>query len=128
VNVSLPTISGTPRVGQTLNAHPGAWADSNVPLVFSFRWQRCDAQGQGCTDIPGATGQMYLLTAADAGNRLIVVVTATDQAQKSSAAASGLTALVDTGPVNTAKPAITGTPSIGQTLTTTDGTWVGRTR
>ena len=38
--------------------------------------QRCNAQGQACQAIPGATQQSYALTSADQGSTIVVVVTA----------------------------------------------------
>ena len=75
VNTSPPTISGTARQGQTLTANAGAWSGVH-PITFVFRWHRCDASGAGCVHIEGATGQTYLLTAADAGHTVRVAVTA----------------------------------------------------
>jgi hypothetical protein len=68
-----PAISGTPAVGQPLSASIGTWA---ITVVFSRRWQRCDALGAACQDIAGATGATYVPTAADRGLRLRVVVSA----------------------------------------------------
>jgi hypothetical protein len=46
--------------------------------AFGFQWQRCSAGGDGCTDIPGATGATYDLGAADVGARVRVRVTGTN--------------------------------------------------
>ena len=40
-NTSAPTISGTPKVGQTLTADNGSW--SGNPTTYTYAWQRCDA-------------------------------------------------------------------------------------
>jgi uncharacterized repeat protein (TIGR01451 family) len=72
--VTPPTIAGTPKVGTPLTADPGTWAD---PAPVSYQWQRCDAQGNNCTDIPGATGQSYMPVGADEGGTIQVVVTNT---------------------------------------------------
>jgi hypothetical protein len=62
VNQTPPTISGTPKVGQTLTASPGTWTGTE-PITFTYQWFRCFG---GCAQIPGATGQTYTLTRADA--------------------------------------------------------------
>lgn len=69
VNLSPPTITGTPEVGKRLVAHPGEWDVSG--LTFAYQWQ---ADG---VDIPGADSQRYRVRAADQGKQLRVVVTAT---------------------------------------------------
>ena len=71
---NAPSIAGTAAVGQTLTAVPGTWLPSLV--TFSYRWQRCDAIGAGCTLIAGATDGTYVPVAADRGRRLSVAVTA----------------------------------------------------
>ena len=53
VNTSPPTITGTAAVGETLTAQNGTW--DNVPTTFEYRWLRCNAAGDSCVGIPGAT-------------------------------------------------------------------------
>ncbi|PJJ73113.1 pre-peptidase [Diaminobutyricimonas aerilata] len=71
VNTAPPTIEGTPVAGQTLTANPGEWDTEG--LEFAFQWQR---DGE---DIAGATSSTYVVTAADEGSELTVVVTATGE-------------------------------------------------
>jgi hypothetical protein len=71
-----PTISGTAQQGQTLTASPGTW--SPAPTSFKYQWQDCDSGGHGCTAIPSATGQTYTLAAGDVGDKIVVLVTATN--------------------------------------------------
>jgi len=90
-NAVAPAILGTPQVGQILAATTGSWA--NAPTSFAYRWQRCDAVGESCADIAGATGPSYTLTAADAGATIRVAVTAAN-AVGSATAVSAPTAVV----------------------------------
>jgi hypothetical protein len=83
VSSAQPSISGDPRVGQTLTAGTGAWTE--VPTAFGYAWQRCSGDGRACSAIAGATTSTYLLTSADAGRRLVVVVTATARTLSQSA-------------------------------------------
>ena len=78
-------------------------------------------------NIPGATGSNYTLVTADLTAQIRVVVTATNTAGSASANAAGVgpvTAAPDP-PSNSAPPVISGSTVVGQTLTTTTGTWVG---
>jgi len=104
-NTARPTISGTPRLGQTLTASNGSW-QGQAPITFSLQWQRCNAQGQACQAIPGATQQSYALTSADQGSTIVVVVTARNADGTATASSQAV------GPV-------TGVPA-GQTVPVTD--------
>jgi hypothetical protein len=122
VNTAPPVVSGTAQQGQQLSSTNGTW--TNSPSSFALKWQRCDAQDV-CTDINGATSSTYVLQAADVGDTIRSVVTASNAGGPGAPAASAETAVV-TGipvPVNTAPPVVSGTAQQGQTLTTTNGTW-----
>ena len=75
VNGSAPKVSGTLAVGSTLTVSSGSWSGTQ-PIAVSYQWERCDSGGGNCGWISGATGPSYRLASADAGHRLIVVVTA----------------------------------------------------
>lgn len=81
---SNPTISGTPQVGQTMTATTGNWNGAQ-PITFAYQWQRCDANGDSCVVIPGATAKTYVPQAADVGQTLRVVVTAKNSSGSASA-------------------------------------------
>ncbi len=85
VNEVKPSISGTPRQGNTLVAAPGTWKGEET-TAYSYQWARCTAAGTECKAIPGAYYRQYLLTGADAGHRLTVGVTAYNEAGGSAAA------------------------------------------
>ncbi len=76
-NTSLPTVSGTAREGSTLTAAAGTWTGS--PTGFAHQWRRCNASGASCVDIPSATGATHVLTAADVGSTIRVLVTADER-------------------------------------------------
>ena len=57
-NTREPTISGTATVGNTLQANRGEWTGQQ-PITYSFAWQRCSAQGDNCSEIPGANDTEY---------------------------------------------------------------------
>jgi LysM repeat protein len=74
-NTTAPAISGSLQVGSTLTASTGAW--SGNPTSYAFVWSRCDAHGDSCAAIDGATGKTYTLTQAAAGRTLRISVVAT---------------------------------------------------
>jgi hypothetical protein len=96
VNTSRPTITGTPSPGSRLQASRGGWS-GDEPMTFGFRWLRCDAQGNQCGDISGATENEYVVQTADLSRTLRVRVTARNDAGTRSAT-SGQTAVVSQQP------------------------------
>jgi hypothetical protein len=90
-NTALPTIMGTPRVGEELTANEGTWTGN--PTSFSFQWQRCDIDAVTCVSVIGATGRTYGVRLADLGFRLRVQVTARTE-RRVGTATSALTAVV----------------------------------
>ena len=76
-------ITGTPTVGQQLNATNGSW-NGTKPITYVITWERCNTAVTECTDI-GQSGPSYRLVNGDAGHRMRVQVTATNSDGKSSA-------------------------------------------
>ena len=76
----LPTISGTPQVGQELTADVSGIADAFglTNASYSYQWIRND--GNTDADIEDATGSSYLLTSSEQGQTVQVKVTFTDNA------------------------------------------------
>jgi len=80
---SPPVITGTPTVGQTLNASNGNW-NGTKPITYVITWERCNTAVTECTDV-GHSGPSYRLVNGDAGNRMRVQVNASNSDGKSSA-------------------------------------------
>jgi hypothetical protein len=70
-----PTITGSAKQGQALQAGSGAWTET--PTAVAYQWLSCNTNGRLCTPIAGATAASYTPAAADAGHALVVLVTAT---------------------------------------------------
>jgi hypothetical protein len=123
-NISLPATAGIAQAGQFLTASLGAW--SNAPGGFAYQWQRCDATGAACTDRAGATAQSYPVASEDVGLTLRVAVRASNK-YGSRTAFSLPTPIVSVAgaPINTQLPTISGTATVGQTLTGAPGSWSG---
>ena len=62
-----PTVTGTPEAGSTLTLSKGTWSGAD-PITFTYTWARCDASGNNCVAIAGATTTTYVLTTADVGH------------------------------------------------------------
>ena len=91
----VPTISGTPEVGQTLSAETSGIddADGLDNAVFAYQWIRSD--GTTDTDISGATGSTYFLVSDDEGKTIKVRVSFTDDADNDETLSSAVTAAVE---------------------------------
>ena len=89
-----PTLQGTAMEGQTLTATTGTWTGTPA---FAYQWRQCFMDGSGCTDVPGATGSTYVLSAGDVGHSYRVRVTASEGAGSASKS-SGATAPVAATP------------------------------
>jgi hypothetical protein len=105
---SLPSISGTAREGELLDAQAGQWTGG--PLSYGYQWQRCDAYGLGCSAIAGATAVSYRLVNADAYYRLRVIVSASGPGGTTQAASESSPLVADTGAA-TSPPAAGGASS-----------------
>lgn len=111
----IPAITGTGIVGQTLTAVAGAW--SPAPTGITYQWFR------GGVTIQGATGVTYRLVTADAGTN-VTVETAARLAGYTATSTTSSAKAVATLPFTTAPaPTITGTATVGQTLSVAVGAW-----
>jgi len=121
VNTALPAVSGSATQGQTLTTTNGVW--SNSPTSFAYQWLRCDTSGANCAAIASATASTYTLVAADVGSRIVSSVTASNTSGSATAASAATAVVAGLPPANTSLPVVSGTPTQGQTLTTTNGAW-----
>ena len=76
-----PAITGTAQAGQELTADASPIMDTDgLPSSFTYQWFRVDADGtSNPADITDATAATYTLTAADAGKKIKVQVSFTDE-------------------------------------------------
>ena len=65
VNTAVPTVSPTTVLGAgtTVRTTTGTWTGANIS--YTYQWERCDAAGANCSDIPGATSSAYTLADDD---------------------------------------------------------------
>lgn len=116
-NTVAPVVSGTTTVGQVLSTTNGTWL-GNTGNVYTYQWKRTGV------NIGSATSSTYTLVAADIDATITCAVTATNSAGNATAT-SNTTAVVVSIPINTVAPVVSGTATVGQTLSSTTGTWVG---
>jgi hypothetical protein len=81
--LSPPTVTGSPVVGQQLTATVGTWQGSK-PINYTIHWQACNEAITQCV-ANGARGTTYTIASSDAGKRLRVRVDAKNNAGVSSA-------------------------------------------
>jgi hypothetical protein len=135
-NQTPPSISGVTQVPNSLTASTGTWQRVQN---YAYQWLRCDSTGANCGVIRGATSSTEALSSADVGDRLRVIVTASNR-NGSTAAISAQTTVVNsatsatsppapapTPPAATSPPTISGTAQQGQTLSASTGSWSGTT-
>jgi WD40-like Beta Propeller Repeat/RTX calcium-binding nonapeptide repeat (4 copies) len=74
---TAPTIAGTALPGRQLTANIGTYG-GDAPVATPFRWYRCDATGEDCHVVKGATKVTYEPTANDVGYTLRLFVFASN--------------------------------------------------
>jgi hypothetical protein len=67
-NTSPPTLAGHPYVGSTLVGGVGAWR--SPATYYERRWEQCQPDGSGCSQIQGETAPGYTVRPEDYGLRI----------------------------------------------------------
>ncbi|MHA7066902.1 hypothetical protein, partial [Azospirillum argentinense] len=121
----MPNVTGTATVGNALSGGTGTWSDPDGDsLSYTYQWYRADdVNGTNAASISGATSSNYMLTSSDAHKYLRVAVIANDGNSNTTTAYSAYTAILNSAPVNSVAPNVTGTATVGNALSTTNGTW-----
>ena len=125
-NLSVPTISGTAIVGNTLTASSnGTWANS--PTSYLLQWQRSESLSGTYYNISTATTSSHSIEVGDIGYYIRLSVIARSGAGDSIGAPStASSSVVDIVPTNASVPVVTGTAQTGQTLSISNGSWNNR--
>ena len=109
----VPTITGTPRVGEVLTADTSGIADVDGLGTFTYQWVRVDEMTQ--TDV-GTDASTYTLMPGDGGKKIKVKVSFTDAEGTAEGPLSSIVTGVINGPA-TGSPTISGKPRVGKRLT-----------
>jgi|14BtaG_2_1085337.scaffolds.fasta_scaffold03059_5 hypothetical protein len=117
INSVAPAISGTAERTETLTSTTGTWTGTGT-ITYAYQWKRDGS------NISGATSSTYVLVTADDNTNITCLVTATDDTGSSSQLSNSLGPVLGL-PYLLAAPVASGTAQVGQTLSTTDGTWQG---
>lgn len=120
VNLGSPGVAGTAKRTFTLTASAGLWSPAGAALTY--QWQRDG--GSGFADISGATQPTYTMVAADVGATLRVAVKATNIDGNATAYSAPTATVAAATPASAGAPIVTGKARVGETLSTTDGTWL----
>ena len=118
-------VGGQVQQGGLASATGALWTTTR-DTVFSYRWQRCEADGTGCADLPGATSGTLRLTADDTDRTLKVTMTATNPDGAVSTTSPASAVVLPPAPTLATRPTLTGTTTVGQTLSATAGSYGGR--
>ncbi|QHC64307.1 hypothetical protein GSU69_17570 [Rathayibacter festucae] len=112
---SVPTVTGSAAIGGTLTANPGNWGPA--PVELAYQWKR------NGTAIAGATGSSYVVTSADSGTALTVSVTGTKYGYTTATRTSSATQVGLPLQTLMPTPTISGSTTVGSTLTANPGAW-----
>lgn len=107
-------VTGQAQQGQRLTAA--------VAAGTTVQWYRCAADVSHCASIHGATAAAYTLGAKDVGKTITLNAKAGD-GTTSYAGAVGPVAASAAKLAATTQPVVTGTPTVGQVLSVSNGTW-----
>ncbi|MDB2690388.1 hypothetical protein N9Z17_04235 [Planktomarina temperata] len=117
INLTPPVISGTAERGETLTSTTGTWSGTGT-ITFAYQWKRDNL------NISGATSSTYVLVADDDNTSITCVVTATDDVGSTNSSSNAISPILGS-PYNLVAPVASGTGQVGQTLSTTNGSWQG---
>ncbi len=121
---TAPSLDGTALDGQLLSGTRGTFTGTG-PMTEAVAWERCDATGDGCSTIAGASGATHTLVPADVGRRLRFKVTARNDAGSATARSAPSEVVRAIAPAATDLPAVSGTTRDEETLSGTVGAWTG---
>lgn len=128
-SVNLPSGDSAPIVGHFLTSSVGSW-EGAFPITYKYQWKRCvaaDPANGPCVDVAGATSSFYTPTAADAGMRLRVQVTASNSLGSTAQNSEVTATVVAIAPKLRTTPQIAGGNVVDSPLSLVGAVWDGST-
>src|SRR5207237_1228148 len=119
VDTTAPAISGPAQRTAMLFVSQGTW--SGIGNTYAYQWQRSPDGGSTWTDIAGAGGSSYMLTATDEGMLVRASVTASNPDGAAAIGSAPSSPVAPAPPINTVKPTISGLSRLGALLSTVTG-------
>ena len=118
-DLSPPSSPRWAAVGRTLQVQAPTWQGGFTECAVTYRWLR-----DGQPIIGASTGMTYVILAADYGKTITVKATGSRPNYASGTTTSdGVQVGAGDALVATSQPVISGSATMGNTLTTTVGTW-----
>ena len=117
VNTSIPTLTGSAVVGETLTVNNGIWTGNSI--VYTYSWFKNNEP------IYGANLGTYVPTSNDVGYAILCTVSADNAAGGDTANTLFTANVTSNAPVCSVLPTITGTANVGEILSVSTGTWTG---
>ncbi len=116
LNTEAPVVSGALKSGSTLTATPGRWSPAGARV--SYQWL------QDGVKLAGATGSTFKLAPEQVNRKVTVQVTASLLGYPTTSVISAPGVAVKPGVLSTTTPPeISGVPQVGETLSTSPGSW-----
>lgn len=87
-------------VGEEYSIGDYEWAADPGIEAFDYQWLRCEADGNGCTEIDGETTPSYVIQPIDIGHRLRARIRATNSVTSTDATSAATALVVDPSPTD----------------------------
>lgn len=92
-NTALPKIKGKAKVNNKLTVSSGTWTGT-APIAYKYQWKSCNVKVKKCQAIRGATKNSLRISLKYRGRHLVVAVTATNTAGRTTVTSKATSVIV----------------------------------